>query len=92
MNYFLKNLIKNNINKFQYLIKKLIDHNPKYLILIYHRIVPSKIYDPLQNSVLLDEFVAQIKYLKSNKCNFESHVLKGDTHIISAKTINLFRR
>ena len=31
-------------------------------------------------------------YLITNKCNFESHVLEGDTHIISAKTINLLQR
>ena len=39
-----------------------------------------------------NNFNNSIKYLKSNKCNFESHVLEGDTHIISAKTINLLQK
>lgn len=40
----------------------------------------------------INNFHNSVKYLKYNKCNFESHVLKGDTHIISPKTINLLQK
>tara|TARA_B100001250_G_C19564576_1_gene684914 strand:- start:102 stop:776 length:675 start_codon:yes stop_codon:yes gene_type:complete len=39
-----------------------------------------------------NNFNNSIEYLKSNKFNFESHVLEGDTHIISTKTINLLQK
>ena len=46
-----------------------------------------------QDEVLpIDNFKQSIKYLKSHKCNFESHSLEGDTHIISPKTINLLQK
>jgi len=40
----------------------------------------------------INNFHNAVKYLKYNKCNFESNVLKGDTHIISPKTINLLQK
>ena len=36
-------------------------------------------------------FERSIKYLKNNQCNFESHIIKGDTHTISEITINLLQ-
>ena len=32
------------------------------------------------------------QYLKNNKYKFESHLIEGDTHTISPKTINLFQK
>ena len=36
-------------------------------------------------------FERSIKYLKNNQCNFESHIIKGDTHTISEITINILQ-
>ena len=36
-------------------------------------------------------FERSVKHLKNNQCNFESHIIKGDTHTISNFTINLLQ-
>ena len=40
----------------------------------------------------INNFYNAVKYLKNNNFSFESHVLEGDTHIISPKTINLLQK
>ena len=40
----------------------------------------------------IKNFEYSIEYLKKNKCNFESHLLNGDTHTISQNTINLLQK
>ena len=40
----------------------------------------------------ISNFNESIEYLRNSKYKFESHVVKGDTHTISPKTINLFQK
>ena len=40
----------------------------------------------------IENFISSVEYLKKNKFNFESHVIKGDTHTISTNTINLLQK
>jgi len=39
----------------------------------------------------ISNFNNSVEYLKKNRFNFESHIIKGDTHIISTNTINLLQ-
>ena len=46
-----------------------------------------------QDDILnIDNFYKSINYLKKNNFNFESHEIKGDTHTISPKSIELFQK
>ena len=46
-----------------------------------------------QDDILnIDNFYKSINYLKKNNFNFESHEINGDTHTISAKSIDLFQK
>ena len=40
----------------------------------------------------ISNFNSSVEYLKKNRFNFESHIIKGDTHIISPNTINLLQK
>ena len=39
----------------------------------------------------ISNFNNSVEYLNKNRFNFESHIIKGDTHIISTNTINLLQ-
>jgi len=46
-----------------------------------------------QDDILnIDNFYKSTDYLKKNNFNFESHEIKGDTHTISEKSIQLFQK
>ena len=40
----------------------------------------------------ISNFNNSVQYLQRNKCNFESHIIEGDTHTISPNTINLLQK
>ncbi len=40
----------------------------------------------------ISNFNSSVEYLKKNRFNYESHIIKGDTHIISSNTINLLQK
>lgn len=40
----------------------------------------------------VSDYKDSVNFLKNNKCNFESHLIVGDTHTISPKTINLLQK
>jgi len=40
----------------------------------------------------ISNFNSSVEYLKKNQFNFESHIIEGDTHIISPNTINLLQK
>ena len=66
MNYNLRKIVKNNLIRFKHVINSLLDFQPKYLILLYHRVLPYSIFDPVNYSILLEEFIEQINYLMEN--------------------------
>ena len=46
-----------------------------------------------QDDVLpISNFNESVEYLKANNYEFESYIVKGDTHTISPNTINLFKK
>ena len=40
----------------------------------------------------IENFENSVDYLKKNRCNFEAHLIEGDTHTISPNTINLLQK
>jgi len=40
----------------------------------------------------ISNFNSSVEYLKKNQFDFESHIIEGDTHIISPNTINLLQK
>ena len=67
--------------------------NEKKIINKYLKKTPIFISHGNQDDILnIDNFYKSTDYLKQNSFNFESHEIKGDTHTISEKSIELFQK
>ena len=62
----MKKYLRSNLEKFNHFKNLLFYNNTKYIVIIYHRVLPYKIEDPTDNYILQEDFEKQISYLNKN--------------------------
>ena len=66
MNNYLKNLIKDHIDRYNHYKNYLFYKENNFVVLLYHRIQNEHIKDPTYNYILTEEFYNQIKFINKN--------------------------